>query len=82
MNYSSTGYTDRNILDKLEKYAGLTGRSRSEVLDQALALFMEVLQEERLRTLPPPPREKRGKCGPEICLTFYNTVSVTTWWRF
>ena len=55
MNYPSAGYTDQDILDKLEKYAGLTGRSRSEVLDQALALFMDVLREERLRTLPPPP---------------------------
>lgn len=54
MNYPSAGYTDQDILDKLEKYAGLTGRSRSEVLDQALALFMDVLREERLRTLPPP----------------------------
>ena len=55
MNYPSAGYTDQDILDKLEKYAGLTGRSRSEVLDQALALFMDVLREEHLRTLPPPP---------------------------
>lgn len=55
MSYSPAGYTDRDILEKLEKYAGLTGRSRSEVLDQALALLMEEWREERLRTLPPPP---------------------------